>query len=104
MCPAAPSTTIPSGSCRPSLTMVFKSEPSGLTDSTRPSLRSRKKRRPELSFVASLVAFDLELVEGIGIHSFLSHSSDLEVQSTLLTETFIDNSAPTSSRLTTGRH
>src|SRR6266545_6992478 len=68
MCPAATSTTIPSGSLRPSLTIVFRSEPSGFAESTRPSLRSRKKKRPELDCAAGLVVFDLELVDGIGFN------------------------------------
>src|SRR6266496_395365 len=66
MCPAATSTTMPSGSVRPSLTIVLRSEPSGFAESTRPSLRSRKKKRPELDCAAGLVVFDLELVDGIG--------------------------------------
>src|SRR5277367_2463538 len=40
--------TSPSGSLRPSLTITFKSEPSGFADNTRPAPRSRKKSRPEV--------------------------------------------------------
>src|SRR5258708_36036655 len=47
MCPAAASTTSPSGNFRPSLMMVFKSEPSGSADNHRPAPISRKKGRPD---------------------------------------------------------
>src|SRR5271154_1345242 len=47
MCPAAASTTSPSGNFRPSLMRVFKSEPSGFADDTRPPPISRKKSRPD---------------------------------------------------------
>src|SRR5277367_275273 len=47
MCPAAASTTSPSGNFRPSLMRVFKSEPSGFADNTRPPPISRKKSRPD---------------------------------------------------------
>src|SRR5215469_3016083 len=48
MCAAATSTTRPSGNFRPSLMMVFKSEPSGFADKTRPAPRSRKNSRPDV--------------------------------------------------------
>src|SRR5262249_16516806 len=38
-----------------STTTVLRSEPSGLAESTRPPPRSRKKRRPEVSFLACVV-------------------------------------------------
>src|SRR5277367_3479172 len=47
MCPAAASTTSPSGNFRPSLMRVFKSEPSGFADNTRPPPISRKNSRPD---------------------------------------------------------
>src|SRR5277367_429361 len=53
MCPAATSRARPSGNFRPSLMMVFKSDPSGFADSTRPALRSRNK---SLLDVAAAVA------------------------------------------------
>jgi hypothetical protein len=56
---------MPSGILRPSLTMVFSSEPSGFTETTRPPLRSKKKRRPEAEFAVGFVDFDLEVVEDI---------------------------------------
>src|SRR5579864_7576736 len=48
MCPAETSTTTPSGNFRPSSTMVFKSEPSGFAENTRPPPKSRKNNRPEV--------------------------------------------------------
>src|ERR1700737_335816 len=55
---------MPSGGLRPSLTMVFASEPSGFTEITRPPLRSRKNRRPEVGLEPGFVIFDLETVVG----------------------------------------
>src|SRR6516225_3163454 len=46
----------PSGHFPASTTIVLRSEPSGLADSTRPPPRSRKKMRPEVSFLACVVA------------------------------------------------
>src|SRR4029077_16268596 len=58
--PDATSATSPSGIFLPTSHMVFRSEPSGLADSTRPADASRKKRRPgsvvELSPIASVPA------------------------------------------------
>src|SRR5215471_19639920 len=48
MCLAGTSTTSPSGNFRPSLMMVFRSEPSGFAVNTRPAPRSRKNSRPDL--------------------------------------------------------
>src|SRR5215469_9843935 len=62
MCPAGMSTASPSGNFRPSLMMVFKSEPSGFADNTRPAPRSRKEGRPgvvELSAAVGLKAVAL---------------------------------------------
>src|SRR4029077_16367163 len=56
---------MPSGSLRPSLTIVFKSEPSGLHESTRPSLRSKTNRRPKVAFVVPFEDFDFEALEDI---------------------------------------
>src|SRR5260370_7069697 len=61
----ARSSRIPSGSFRPSLTMVFNSEPSGLDVRTRPAARSRKNRRPETGLAAGLAAFDFRFVDDI---------------------------------------
>src|SRR3984957_7848032 len=47
MCPAATSTTTPSGPFRPSSMRVFKSEPSGFAVNTRPAPLSRKKSRAD---------------------------------------------------------
>src|ERR1700752_4193846 len=68
MWPPATSTTMPSGSFRPSLTMVFKSEPSGFDVRTRPAARSKKNKRPTV-FAANLTVLDLEALED-GIESF----------------------------------
>src|SRR5882724_3164145 len=62
MWPAATSTTIPSGSFRPSLTMVFKSEPSGFDVRTRPAARSKKYKRPTV-FATDFTVSDLEALE-----------------------------------------
>ena len=60
MCPVATSSTRPSGNFRPSLMMVFKSEPSGFADSTRPPLRSRKKSLPDVGafFVSASIGVE----------------------------------------------
>src|SRR5690349_5194550 len=62
MCPAATSTTIPSGSFRPSLTMVFKLVPSGFDVRTRPAERSKKYKRPTV-VVTDFGVSDLEALE-----------------------------------------
>src|SRR6266446_2826654 len=62
MWPAATSTTIPSGSLRPSLTMVFKSEPSVFDVRTRPAARSKKNKRPAV-FATDFAVSDLEALE-----------------------------------------
>src|SRR5258707_3352695 len=66
----ATSITIPSGSFRPSLTMVFKSEPSGFDVRTRPAARSKKYKRPTV-FAANFTVSDLEALED-GIGFFIS--------------------------------
>src|SRR4029077_15319157 len=67
MWPPATSTTIPSGSLRPSLTMIFRLEPSGFDVKMRPAARSMKNSRPESDFTADFTVSDLEaLVDGIG--------------------------------------
>src|ERR1700737_1623475 len=48
---AATSTTTPSGSFRPSLTITFRSEPSGFAENMRPPPRSRKNSRPAVCLV-----------------------------------------------------
>src|SRR5690348_5334733 len=71
MWPAATSTTIPSGSFRPSLMIVFTPEPSGFDVSTRPAERSRKYKRPTV-FATDLGASDLEAFEDGMKRLFLS--------------------------------
>src|ERR1700758_2020772 len=80
MWPASASTTIPSGSFRPSLTIVFKSEPSGFAERMRPAPRSKKKRRPEVDLAAGFASFGLVTVDAIefacsfaNIHSITRH-------------------------------
>src|SRR6266478_3139907 len=77
MWPPATSITIPSGSFRPSLTMVFKSEPSGFDERTRPAARSKKYKRPTV-FAADFTVSHLERafvrVERFRIHK---ESSDV---------------------------
>src|SRR5260370_36213836 len=70
MWPPATSTTIPSGSFLPSLTMVFKSEPSGFDVRTRPTARSRKNRRPETVLAAGRAALALGFASGLEFFSF----------------------------------
>src|SRR5260221_10193834 len=64
------STTIPSGSFRPSLTMVFKSEPSEFDERTRPAARSKKYKRLTV-FADNFAISDLEALED-GIGFFIS--------------------------------
>src|SRR3984885_16260681 len=61
---------MPSGYLRPSLTIVFRSDPSAFAASTRPAPRSKKKRWPESESGASCVVRSLEAVGGIGLLSF----------------------------------
>src|ERR1700751_3792708 len=77
MWPASASTTMPSGSLRPSLTIVFKSEPSGLHESTRPSLRSKTNRRPKVAFVFPFEDFDFAALEDI---EFTCSFSEIDLQ------------------------
>src|SRR6266480_1505064 len=63
---------MPSGSCRPSLTMVFKSEPSGFDVRMRPAERSKKYKRATV-FAASSAVSDLEALED-DIESFIPFS------------------------------
>src|SRR5258708_11578965 len=59
MWPLFSSTTMPSGMCPASLTIVCKSDPSGLHDITRPSLKSKKNRRAIVVWDAGFPAFGL---------------------------------------------
>src|SRR5437016_2384686 len=63
---------MPSGSFRPSLTMVFKSEPSGFDVRMRPAERSKKYKRATV-FAASSAVSDLEALED-DIESFIPFS------------------------------
>src|SRR5450432_1635732 len=56
---------MPSGIRLPSLTMTFRSEPSGFADKTWPLLALKKYKRPEPGFVESLTAFALEFTDDI---------------------------------------
>src|SRR5258706_15067410 len=76
---------MPSGSLRPSLTIVFKSEPSGLQESTRPSLRSKTNRRPRVAFVVTLEDFDFAALEDI---EFTCSFSETDLQNQQLTANF----------------
>src|SRR6266581_8484447 len=62
---------MPSGSLRPSLTIVFKSEPSGFMESTRPPPRSRRNRRAEVALDPRAVCFGAEKVDGMEITAIL---------------------------------
>src|SRR5258708_33731332 len=70
MWPASTSTTIPSGSFRASVTIVFRSDPSGLHDITRPPPRSKKNRRAIIVWDAVFPAFDL-LASGLLVSTLL---------------------------------
>src|SRR5260370_13048978 len=59
MWPLFSSTTTPSGMCPAWLTIVRKSDPSGLHDITRPSLRSKKNRRAILVWDTVFPTFEL---------------------------------------------
>src|ERR1700752_641801 len=63
---------MPSGRRRPSLTRIFKSDPSGFADNTWPALRLRKNKRPELAFATEFEDFDFVPVVDIEFtYSFL---------------------------------
>src|SRR5258708_36183578 len=64
---------MPSGSFRPSLTRVFKSEPSGFTESTRPPPKSRKNNRPEVGPESAFACFDPETPERPVIVLLIAH-------------------------------
>src|ERR1700732_196766 len=85
MWPASTSTTMPSGSLRPSLTIVFKSEPSGLQESTRPALTSKTNRRPEVAFVVTLEDVDFAALEDI---EFTCSFFEINLQKQKLSATF----------------
>src|SRR5260370_24381828 len=76
MWPAATSTTMPSGSFRPSLTMIFRSEPSGFDVKMRPAARSMKNRRPTV-LAAGLGARALVFADDIEFFPSLPIASDL---------------------------
>src|ERR1700730_11133305 len=65
MFPAATSTTMPSGSRRPSETIVRKSEPSGFAVITRPPPRSKRNSRPTVFLEPEFAGFELEFVEAM---------------------------------------
>src|SRR5713101_10197220 len=56
---------MPSGIRLPSLTMTFRSEPSGFADKTWPLLALRKNKRPERGLATDLAGFDFEFVDDI---------------------------------------
>src|SRR5229473_195573 len=64
---------MPSGSFRPSLARVFKSEPSGFTESTRPPPKSRKNNRPEVGPESAFACFDPETPERPVIVLLIAH-------------------------------
>src|SRR6266853_6123954 len=68
---------MPSGSLRPSLTITFRSEPSGFAVSTRPALRSKKNRRPAVAGGTLLAGFCLATVVDIEFtYSFSAISNE----------------------------
>src|SRR5947209_15096200 len=70
MWPLFSSTTMPSGLCPAWLTIVRKSDPSGLHDITRPSLKSKKNRRAIVVWDAVFPAFEL-LASGLLVSALL---------------------------------
>src|SRR5258708_16484040 len=75
------STTMPSGSLRPSVTMVFKSEPSGFDVRMRPAARSKKYKRLTV-FADNFAISDLEALED-GIGFFISFLVSFRLSSEL---------------------
>src|ERR1700730_9514264 len=61
------STTMPSGIRLPSLTMTFRSEPSGFAEKTWPLLTLRKNKRPAVPFGVGLAIFDLDALRDINL-------------------------------------
>src|SRR5216683_668688 len=59
MWPLSSSTTMPSGKCPAWLTIVRKSDPSGLHDITRPPAASKKNRQATVVWDAGFPAFEL---------------------------------------------
>src|SRR5713226_9573401 len=70
MWPASTSTTMPSGSFRASVTIVFRSDPSGLHDITRPPPRSKRNRRAIVVWGAVFPVFEL-LASGLLVGTLL---------------------------------
>src|SRR5712672_2400488 len=69
MWPASKSMTMPSGSF-PASEIIFRSEPSGLHDITRPLARSKKNRRAIVVWDAVFPAFEL-LASGLLVSTLL---------------------------------
>src|SRR5258708_15134680 len=68
---------MPSGIFRPSLTITFRSEPSGFAVSTRPALTSKKNRRPVVAGGTFLAGFCLATVVDIEFtYSFSAISNE----------------------------
>src|SRR5258707_15127351 len=70
MWPLFSSTTTPSGMCPAWVTIVRKSDPSGLHDITRPSLKPKKNRRAIVVWGAVFPAFEL-LASGLLVSTLL---------------------------------
>src|ERR1700722_1542536 len=60
---------MPSGIRLPSLTMTFRSEPSGFAEKTWPLLALRKNKRPAVPFGVGLATFDLDALKDINLFS-----------------------------------
>src|ERR1700746_2002815 len=86
MWPPATSTTIPSGSFRPSSTMVFKSEPSGFDVMMRPVARSIKNKRLEPDFAEGFSAFVFEIADDIEFLPFPLFRFTLQILQDLFIE------------------
>src|SRR6202035_4552921 len=56
---------MPSGIRLPSLTITFRSDPSGFADKTCPALALRKNRRPEPGFATDFATFAFEFADDI---------------------------------------
>lgn len=67
---------MPSGSFRPSLTITFRSEPSGFAVNTRPPLRSKKNRRPVVAVGMDLVGLGFAVVDIEFTYSFSEISNE----------------------------
>src|SRR5437899_9503675 len=73
MWPLFSSTTMPSGMCPAWLTIVRKSDPSGLHDITRPSLKPKKNSRATVAFDLDFRGFERDASRFLVNRSLIAH-------------------------------